>query len=84
MCTFRVSGAGCTGSAQRLRSAESAVGAIVSLAIESIQLFTTAVLSSGRTPDINDLIANTLGAMIGYGVLTLARAVAPNEVARGG
>ena len=43
---------------------------ILSFSIEGIQFIITQTLGSGRSSDINDLIANTLGGIAGYGVLT--------------
>jgi len=37
-----------------------------SAGIETVQYVTDILLSSGRTADVNDLIANTLGALLGY------------------
>ena len=45
-----------------------AAGAAISLSIELIQL-----LFYTRTTDTNDLILNTLGVMIGYGIYTLVK-----------
>lgn len=42
----------------------------LSVGIEGIQFIITQTLGSGRSSDINDLIANTLGGIAGYGVLT--------------
>lgn len=48
-----------------------AAGALISLCIELLQLpFRT------RATDIDDLILNTLGAMIGYGIYALTRRIA--------
>ena len=46
------------------------VGFIFSLAIELVQAATNIFLSSGRTADVNDLIANTAGAVIGWYAFT--------------
>ena len=37
-----------------------------STAIEIVQYLSNVLLSSGRTGDVNDLIANTIGALFGY------------------
>lgn len=42
------------------------LGLAASTAIEVTQFVTDALLHSGRTSDVNDLIANTLGAVAGY------------------
>lgn len=47
------------------------VGALMSLGIELAQL-----LLSTRMTDVNDLIMNTLGAAVGYGLYALMRALA--------
>ena len=53
-----------------------------SAAIESVQLLTNLVVSSGRTADVNDLLANTLGAVLGYlAWRRLTRVVAIREMA---
>lgn len=41
-------------------------GFFLSLSLEIVQLIIRTTLGSGRSTDINDLIANTLGAIIGY------------------
>ena len=70
-------------------------GFLVSLAIEVLQLVNTVAATGGHASDVNDLLANILGAAIGYGIFRialllpaaarLARAatwpVAPNEKA---
>ena len=48
-----------------------AIGALMSLGVELLQL-----LFRARITDIDDLILNTLGVMIGYGVYVLARRLA--------
>lgn len=45
-----------------------ATGALISLCVETIQL-----LFASRTTDIDDLILNTLGVMIGYGIYALSK-----------
>ena len=60
----------------RVRTARRAalVGFVVSLFIEVVQGFTDVFLSSGRTADVNDLVANTTGALVGwYAVLQLRK-----------
>ena len=47
-----------------------AAGAMISLCIEILQL-----PFSGRASDVDDLILNTAGVMIGYGIYALVRAV---------
>lgn len=47
-------------------------GAVLSLTIELIQLASSVLLGSGRTSDVNDLVANTIGTLLGYGVIRLA------------
>jgi glycopeptide antibiotics resistance protein len=46
--------------------------AIVSLSIELTQLLMYILFNNGRSVDINDVIANTLGGMAGYLILRLA------------
>jgi len=41
-------------------------GFILSIAIEIIQMIIRIMLGSGRSSDINDLLANTIGAIVGY------------------
>lgn len=41
-------------------------GFFLSLTIELIQLIIEVTVGSGRTADVNDLIANTLGAAVGF------------------
>lgn len=45
------------------------VGVTVSTTIELLQLVGNIVFSTGRTTDINDVIANTLGAVLGWMLL---------------
>ena len=54
----------------RLRSVAWA-GFLISCGIETLQFAITMVLATGRSTDIDDVIANTLGAVIGYGVYKL-------------
>lgn len=52
-----------------------AVGAGFSLAIEASQLVTARLLGGGHIADVNDLLCNTVGAALGFGVFSaLARA----------
>ncbi|MEU1277281.1 VanZ family protein [Streptomyces sp. NPDC005805] len=53
-----------------------AVCALASLGIELTQLLQYIALGNGRAVDINDLIANTLGGLLGYAVLRAARRAA--------
>lgn len=48
-----------------------AVAFAVSLGIEVLQGVTNVVVSSGRAADVNDLIANTAGAVLGFALLEL-------------
>ncbi|WP_433546562.1 VanZ family protein [Streptomyces sp. CA-294286] len=50
--------------------------ALVSLGIEVFQLLQYLVLAHGRSVDVNDLIANTLGGFAGYAVLRAAQRTA--------
>ncbi|ARF73559.1 VanZ family protein [Kitasatospora albolonga] len=57
------------------------VCALVSLGIELLQLVQYIVLANGRAVDVNDLIANTLGGLLGYAVLrAVQRAAATRTV----
>lgn len=42
------------------------IGFMTSFSIELLQLLIRVTLGSGRSSDLNDLLANTLGAVIGY------------------
>ncbi|WP_426254012.1 VanZ family protein [Paenibacillus pabuli] len=42
------------------------IGLSCNFSIEMLQLITRVTLGNGRTSDINDLIANTAGSIIGY------------------
>lgn len=42
------------------------MGFLVSLSFEIIQLIIRVILGNGRSTDINDLIANTVGAVVGF------------------
>ncbi|MCX4907377.1 VanZ family protein [Streptomyces sp. NBC_00878] len=46
--------------------------ALLSLSVEITQALLYVAASYGRQIDANDLVANTLGGMIGYGILRLA------------
>ena len=50
------------------------VGLLFSLVIELTQAATNIGFSSGRTGDVNDLLANTAGTLLGWSVLTRLRA----------
>lgn len=45
--------------------------ATVSLSVEVAQLLSYIVLNNGRSVDVNDLLANTLGGLAGYALVTL-------------
>lgn len=47
--------------------------ALVSLGIEVVQLLQYIAFGNGRSVDVNDLIANTLGGLLGYAVLRAAQ-----------
>ncbi|MCK8433562.1 VanZ family protein [Streptomyces sp. D2-8] len=53
-----------------------AVCALASLGIELAQLLQYIALAHGRAVDINDLIANTLGGLLGYAALRTAQRTA--------
>jgi glycopeptide antibiotics resistance protein len=42
------------------------LGLMMSLSLEILQLFIRVTLGSGRSTDINDMLANTAGAVIGF------------------
>jgi glycopeptide antibiotics resistance protein len=44
-------------------------GFVVSLSIEAVQFLADLALNGGHAVDVNDLLANTLGALFGYGSL---------------
>lgn len=46
--------------------------AAASLSVEAAQLLSYLVLNNGRSVDVNDLLANTLGGLAGYALVTLA------------
>ena len=47
-------------------------GFLLSLAIEVLQLVNSIVSNGGHASDVNDLLANVLGAAVGYGVFRVA------------
>ena len=47
-------------------------GFLASLAIEVLQLVNSIAANGGHASDVNDLLANVLGAAVGYGVLRIA------------
>ena len=53
--------------------------ALTSLSIESVQFLVGLLLNSRRTVDVNDLIANTAGAVLGLALLRLAVPSAPRR-----
>ncbi|MFJ9687301.1 VanZ family protein [Streptomyces bacillaris] len=55
--------------------------AVVSLGIEVTQLLQYIAFANGRAVDVNDLIANTLGGLLGYAVLCAARRAAAPRAA---
>ncbi|MFI2752002.1 VanZ family protein [Cellulomonas sp. P22] len=50
-------------------------GLVASLTIETLQLVVDVTLGGGHAADVNDLLANTLGAVVGYGILRAAMLV---------
>lgn len=48
------------------------VSALASLCIEATQLLSYVLFHNGRSVDVNDLLANTLGGLIGYLLVRLA------------
>ena len=58
----------------RVRSAPRVLllGFLVSLAMETAQFLNSLVGQGGHIADVNDLLANTLGAPLGYGLLRVA------------
>lgn len=50
------------------------VSALASLCIEATQLLSYVLFHNGRSVDVNDLLANTLGGLIGYILMHLALA----------
>ncbi|MEP9364944.1 VanZ family protein [Nocardioides sp. CN2-186] len=61
----------------RVGSARRAVlyGVLASLGIEMVQLVGDLTVSPGRVADVDDLIGNAIGTLIGYAVFSLAVAV---------
>ncbi|GHH39000.1 VanZ family protein [Streptomyces candidus] len=55
--------------------------ALVGLGIEVFQLLQYLVFANGRSVDVNDLIANTLGGLAGYAVLRAAQRTATARAA---
>ena len=51
------------------------IGLLFSLAIELIQGASDILISSGRSADVNDVIANTAGAVIGWCIFSRLRTV---------
>jgi hypothetical protein len=51
------------------------LGFLLSLTMELLQGLNAVTVHGGHIADVNDLLANTLGAPLGYGVLRLARLV---------
>ena len=58
----------------RVHSARRAmlIGLLLSLAIETTQLVTDVTLDAEHAADINDVLANTIGALTGYALLRVA------------
>jgi hypothetical protein len=52
-------------------------GFLLSLAIETVQLVQSQIGNGGHVADINDLLANTLGAFVGYGIFRAATLLPP-------
>jgi VanZ family protein len=48
------------------------LGFLISLTIELLQWVSAVTVAGGHAPDVNDLLSNTLGAPLGYGVFRLA------------
>ncbi|WP_326701674.1 VanZ family protein [Streptomyces sp. NBC_01754] len=55
--------------------------ALVSLGIEVTQLLEYVVFANGRAVDVNDLIANTLGGLLGYAALRTVQRTATTRAA---
>lgn len=51
------------------------VALLVSLAIEVVQFGAVTTVTSGRTADVDDLIANAVGALVGFGAFRLVTLV---------
>ena len=47
-------------------------GFLVSLTMEALQLLNSVTVHGGHASDVNDLLANTLGAAVGYGIFRVA------------
>ena len=47
-------------------------GFLISLTIELLQWVNAVTVAGGHAPDVNDLLSNTLGTPIGYGIFRLA------------
>lgn len=52
-------------------------GALVSVGIELVQLLGDVTISTGRIADVDDLIGNVVGTLVGYGLLRAALLVPP-------
>jgi drug/metabolite transporter superfamily protein YnfA len=52
-------------------------GLLTSLAIELVQLAADVTISTGRIADVDDVLGNTVGALLGYGILLLLLLVSP-------
>lgn len=52
----------------------------VAVIIEGLQLLLTMFFGSGRSVDINDMIANTLGVVVGYALFRLGLRIDPIRV----
>ena len=53
------------------------IGFGLSLTIETVQLILDVTVSPGRVADVNDLLGNTVGAVVGYALFRLGRSAAP-------
>jgi glycopeptide antibiotics resistance protein len=51
------------------------IGCVLSVGIEATQFVTDLTISSGRVADIDDVISNSVGALLGYGLYRLAVSV---------
>ncbi|HEX5200046.1 MAG TPA: VanZ family protein [Actinoplanes sp.] len=56
-----------------------ACSAAASLSIETAQLIINLTLDGLRTVDVNDLVANAVGGVLGFGLLRLARPGPPSR-----
>lgn len=52
-------------------------GLLLSLSMEAVQLLNAVTGHGGHVADVNDLLANAAGALLGYGVLRCALLVPP-------